>query len=111
MADPLIHLIFAEKWWPTVLPLQILSVGLGIRVVGSLAGPMILAQGRYRTQLLISLVTAPLFLLSVIIVAQFGGGAAAVALVVTFFAITGGTGENLYRRLAQHHVEKKSLRS
>jgi PST family polysaccharide transporter len=94
LADPLIHLIFAEKWWPAVLPLQILSIGMGIRVVGALASPMMQAQGRYRTQLLIILVTAPLFLLAVIIVAQFGE-AAAVAVVVMFYSIIGGT-VNIY---------------
>ena len=90
LADPLIHLIFPEKWWPAILPLQILSVGMGIRVVSALTTPMMQAQGRYRTLLLINVVTAPLFLIAVIIVSQFGE-AASVALVVTFFGIITGT--------------------
>ncbi len=72
LADSIIHLIFQTKWWASILPLQILSIGMGIRVTSAIASPMMQAQRRYRTQLLLSIISAAMFLIMVISASYFG---------------------------------------
>ena len=50
VADPLLRLLFADKWETSIPLLQVLSVGMVFRIVGNAGGNLMQAQGRFRTR-------------------------------------------------------------
>eukprot|EP00752_Nemacystus_decipiens_P013745 g12198.t1 len=49
IGEPLIHLLFDEKWYDAIIAFQILSIGVAGRVANAPAIALIKAQGRFRT--------------------------------------------------------------
>jgi lipopolysaccharide exporter len=47
VAEPLIHLVFQEKWYPAIIIFQVLSVGMLLRLVLEVSESMLKAQGRF----------------------------------------------------------------
>lgn len=62
LADPVIHILFKPKWYPAIPVLQVLSLGMAIRVVASPGGSLLNAQGRFKTNLIASIINAMVFL-------------------------------------------------
>lgn len=61
LADPIVTLIFPEKWHPAIPILQILSLAMAIRIVGTSYQSLLFSMGMYNVNLLINLVFAILF--------------------------------------------------
>lgn len=74
VADPLIRAVFPSKWIGSIPILQILSLGMALRLVSSPAGSLFNAQGRFRTVLNIYIVYAAVFLSAVTVGAKLGSG-------------------------------------
>lgn len=86
VAAPLLHLLFGAKWTASVPIFQILSVGMAFDVVPCVAGALLNANGRFRTQLLWAALSLPLFLM-LIVMGGLIGSAKGVATGVTLFFI------------------------
>jgi O-antigen/teichoic acid export membrane protein len=71
VAAPLLHIIYGDKWNEAIVPLQILSVCMGIRVVGATQFALFSAQRRFRFQFALSTITAIIFLGAVALGAMF----------------------------------------
>lgn len=64
LAEPLIRLVFQPQWLQSVLVLQVLSVGMAMRVSAGPSGALLAAQGRFTTQLKFEVVRTPIALLA-----------------------------------------------
>lgn len=62
-AEPLFRLACPPEWLESVLPCQILTVGLMINAAAWPANSLLLAQGRFREQLAVALIGTVVFLL------------------------------------------------
>jgi O-antigen/teichoic acid export membrane protein len=54
-ASPVVHLLFAPKWYSAIPVIQILSIGTAVHVLGWPAHGLMQAQGRFRTNFLMSI--------------------------------------------------------
>ncbi len=93
-AWPFIHLFFAAKWHPAVPLLQILSLGMALMMIGSPAGSLLQAQGRFRTMFWMAFWHAILFVVMVFFAGWIGAETAVAVAVSIFFGIYGPM--NLY---------------
>ncbi|NNC92758.1 MAG: lipopolysaccharide biosynthesis protein [Acidimicrobiia bacterium] len=91
VADPLIRLVFADRWTPAIPILQILSVGMAFRFVGSPASALLRAQGRFRTILGLNAVFASVFMAAVTIGALVGAAVSVAVAAAVFFVFMGPT--------------------
>jgi PST family polysaccharide transporter len=62
LAGPAVSIAFNSWWQPAIRVLQLLSIGMAIRIVSSPGGSLIQAQGRFKTYLLINAINASVFL-------------------------------------------------
>jgi O-antigen/teichoic acid export membrane protein len=95
LASPAVRLLFPQKWLAAIPVLQILSVGMAMRVVASPAGSLLQAQGRFRLILLTNILNATLFLALVAAGALLGKGLIYYAFIAPLFiyiAIKSGGG-------------------
>jgi O-antigen/teichoic acid export membrane protein len=83
LADPLVRLLFAPKWYPCIPVLQILSLGMAFHVVGVPGASLLQAIGRYRTLMYYSVAAAAVFCVAVAIGVR--GGAVTLAVAVTAY--------------------------
>lgn len=86
LADPLIHALFAPRWHPAIPLLQILSVGMAMRVVAFPSISLLKAQGRFQKLFRLFLFYALIFLILVMLGA-FAGGSLGVAIAVSTYSI------------------------
>ena len=86
---PLILIFFEEKWYDTILLVQILSLGIGFNVVSSLWAPALRIKSKYKTQAFYSLLSL-LFFISLIVPFSYSGGKEGLALSVTIYLIISG---------------------
>lgn len=92
LAEPLMLAIFKPKWAPAIPVVQILSVGMALRLAGWPSQSLLQAQGRFRLYLGINAVGVSLFMLLVTLAARTSPAHAAhaVALAATaYFALEG----------------------
>ncbi len=73
LAGPVIRAVFSEQWAGAIPLLQVLSVAMAFRVVGSTSGSLNLAQRRMWFRVVVSVAYAALFLVAVVIGARAGG--------------------------------------
>ena len=88
LADPAIHLFFKAKWFGAIPIVQVLSVAMAIRVVGTTWGALNSAQGRFKLQLVVNAVFCVIFLSSVAVGAKLGAGLTVACTEAIFFTIT-----------------------
>jgi len=62
LAEPFIYLVFQEKWYPSIIVLQVLCLGMPLRLVLETSESMIKAQGRFGTFVVLSAACAATFL-------------------------------------------------
>lgn len=62
LAGPVMSILFNSWWLPAIRVLQLLSIGMAIRLVASPGGSLLQAQGRFRTYLIINAINAIVFL-------------------------------------------------
>lgn len=87
LAAPAIHLIFAPKWYSAIPILQVLSMAMGIRVVGNTSQIFLGAQGRFTARLIFDIVWVGTFLPLVALGAIFGQGTLVATAVLVNYAI------------------------
>jgi PST family polysaccharide transporter len=102
LAGPAMAVVFNSWWYPAIRVLQLLSIGMAIRLVASPGGSLLQAQGRFRVYLLTNALNAVFFLSLVAAGSYFGHGLQAAryvaAAVMTYFAIIGP----IFMRVAIH---------
>jgi len=89
VAQPLLRLVFGEKWDAAIPLIEILSIGLGFDAVSWIAGALLQARGEFRRAFIYSMVFFPIFFLLVGTGAVLGtavGVATAVSLFYLFLA-------------------------
>jgi O-antigen/teichoic acid export membrane protein len=90
VAEPAIRLMFNDKWSEAIPLIQVLSLAMAFRLVGSPAGHLIQAQGRFGLMGVLYAVYACIFL-AVVFLAAIWGNVLAVAVSASFyFAIVVG---------------------
>jgi PST family polysaccharide transporter len=89
VADPVIRELFNKEWVEAIPILQVLSLGMALRLVGSPAGSLFYAQGRFRTVLVLNACYAAAFLVAVTIGALAGGAMGVAIGASIYFAILG----------------------
>jgi O-antigen/teichoic acid export membrane protein len=94
VADPVVRLVFPERWYDGIGVLQVLSVGMAIRMVGALGASLTQANGRFRLQAGIDGGYAVLFLTAVAIGASLGAALMVATMVAVCSSIFGVV--NLY---------------
>jgi PST family polysaccharide transporter len=62
LAGPVMALLFNSWWYPAIRVLQLLSLGMAVRLVASAGGSLMQAQGRFGAYLLTNAVNAVVFL-------------------------------------------------
>jgi len=62
LAGPAINVLFNSWWQPMIRVLQLLSIGMAVRLVASPGGALIQAQGRFKTYLLTNAINVAVFL-------------------------------------------------
>lgn len=77
-AGPLIRLFFEPKWHAAVPVLQVLSLGMAIRLLYPASQSLLRAQGRFRIDLVLVVLTA-IFFIGLVSLGAMWGGATAVA--------------------------------
>lgn len=61
LAEPLVHVVFAAKWWPSIPIIQILSVALAVDSAAWVAEALMNARGEFRSSCLYAAAETPLF--------------------------------------------------
>lgn len=61
-AEPVVRLVFEDEWLPAVPMLQVLSMGMALLAVVTPANGLLMAQGRFKTYLLLSVISAAMSL-------------------------------------------------
>ena len=93
LAEPVVGILFEERWAEAIPLIQILSVGMAFHAVGGNTGSTLLrAQGRFSTLVWVLCVRATVFFLAVGIGAHLGGLEGAAFGVLAFMVSTGAFG-------------------
>jgi len=89
LAEPLLRALFDDRWIESIPVLQLLSLGMCVRLVSQSAAGLLLAQRRYVTKLLLNAANAVLFL-GLVTLAAWQGGPVLVAGAVTICLVVVG---------------------
>lgn len=73
-AEPGVRLVFEDEWLPAVPMLQVLSLGMALLAIVTPANGLLMAQGRFRTYLLLSVISAVMSLTFTPVGGLLGGG-------------------------------------
>ncbi|MCA9290288.1 MAG: oligosaccharide flippase family protein [Phycisphaerales bacterium] len=87
LADPVIHIVFPAKWYPAIPIVQILSIGMALRLVATPAESMLKAGGRWIANLAFAIAYAVVFVLMTGAAAASGGIVLVAAAVTLCYAI------------------------
>jgi PST family polysaccharide transporter len=61
IAQPLVHLLFAERWYPAIPLIQVMCLGMSLRTISRPAQSLLQAQGRFRTRMQLALASVAVF--------------------------------------------------
>jgi PST family polysaccharide transporter len=84
VADPLIRLLFEPRWYPAIPMVQIMCLGMSLRTISWPAASLMQAQGRFRTRMLLSIVSV-FFFFPMTILGTWLGSAIGLSLAVAVF--------------------------
>jgi O-antigen/teichoic acid export membrane protein len=87
-SEPLLHLVWREKWLNAVPILQILSFGMALKALGVPGGNLLTAQGRFKTLFMTGMACVVLFFALVIPGAMWKQGIGAAVGVTGYCLIT-----------------------
>jgi PST family polysaccharide transporter len=88
-ADAIIHIAFQPKWYPAIPYLQILSIAMVFRTVGSTAGSLLQAQGRFSFRMKLAAGYASIFFLLLAIGYAVAGVIGLATGVCAYYLLTG----------------------
>lgn len=94
VSRPAVELLFDERWHESIPLLQLLSLGMAFRMIGSPGGSLIMAQGRFRALLVLCLSYAVVFAAAVIVGGYIGDMLGVAIAATIFFTLQGPV--NLY---------------
>ena len=83
-ADPLVRLLFSDKWLDAIPILQVLAIGLSLRPLGAISSSYLQAQGKFAVLLIVNVIRCSLFFILTLSVVQLGVIYFAVAATVPF---------------------------
>jgi PST family polysaccharide transporter len=83
-ADPLIRLLFEPRWYPAIRMVQIMCLGMSLRTISGPAASLMQAQGRFRTRMVLSIVSV-FFFFPMTILGTWLGSAIGLSLAVAVF--------------------------
>ncbi len=89
-AEPLVKLFFEPRWYAAIPLVQIMCLGMSLRAISWPAASLIQAQGRFRTRMVLAIISVFVFFPATIIGTRWGsatGLAIAVALFSTCVAL------------------------
>lgn len=89
LADPVVRLLFEERWYPSIPVLQILSIGMALRLVTEPSYSMLKAQGRFGALWKLTLIAAVVYY-AFIIAGALCGGAIGVSVALALWLILFG---------------------
>lgn len=92
VGEPVIRLLFADKWSQAVPIFQVLSIGMSMTVAGTAATSFMQAQGRFRLYLNWTVICALFFMLHVAVGVMFRDVFAVSVAVAVFYLIFGPLG-------------------
>jgi PST family polysaccharide transporter len=72
LAGPAINILFNSWWQPMIRVLQLLSIGMAVRLVASPGGALIQAQGRFKTYFVTNALNMVVFLMMVFVGSWLG---------------------------------------
>ena len=107
LAEPLMDLVFPERWRDAAPILQILSLGMAFRSVGSPGGSMMKSQGRFGTIFLVTVIYSVIFIACVLTASAYGGAHAVALAASVCFAFVGPI--NLYVALPKSYRKWGSI--
>ena len=87
ISEPAARILLKPNWEPAIILLQILSLGMAGRTVSWLAASLMESQGRFRTRMLIGLVSVAVFMVTVFVGVRVGGLLGTAIGVATFYPI------------------------
>jgi PST family polysaccharide transporter len=88
VAEPFLRAIYQDKWIAAVPLVQLISVGMAFDVASWPAGSLMQSRGQFRFMFLWSSVSAPTFIVAVLLGAFFAASVGVAVAVCLFFAIT-----------------------
>lgn len=88
VAEPLLKLIWRDKWIDAIPALQALSIGSAFRLLSFPSASLLMAQGRMTTYLVNAAISSMAFLLVVTFAAQVGQATSVAIAVAMFYVIT-----------------------
>ena len=86
IAAPFAQFVFPAKWEPSIIVMQILSLGMATRMIGGASFALLKSQGRFATALLYRWLFVVIQVAALYIVLKSGYGVAAVSVVVSVVA-------------------------
>ncbi|MCG8401936.1 MAG: lipopolysaccharide biosynthesis protein [Firmicutes bacterium] len=89
IVPPGIRLIFESKWYPSIPMLQILCIGMAFRVLYPISNSMLRACGRFTLHMVLSMISAGIFISAVTSMAFIGDGVYVAIGASAAFAILG----------------------
>ena len=93
-ADSFVHVILPAKklaiWEPSIIVMQILSLGMATRMLGGASSALLKSQGRFRTVWIYYWTYAISQIVTLLVLLSFGGGIVAVSLGVGVLATVAG---------------------
>lgn len=84
LAAPAFHLMFAPKWYGSIVVVQALGIGMAMSMVGSVGISLLQARGQFRLLMMLSIFASILFV-ALVVPAVLVGGAGSVAIAVGAF--------------------------
>lgn len=89
LAAPLVRLLYANQWYAAIPILEVLSIGMMFRLVGTTAGSLLSAQGRFGMRFRLSVYYAVLFVVLVGAASLLGGMMHIALAVALYYTIIG----------------------
>lgn len=89
LAEPLFHGLLAERWWPAVPIVRVLSLGLAFDAASWLIFPVLYSRGQFNRGLWVMLIIAPVYFGAVIVGALVGGALGVATALLVYYAGAG----------------------
>lgn len=94
-AEPAIRLIYGDKWEASILPFQLLSIGMALALIGAPSASLLRAQGRFKLFFVWATCLSAVYLISIGAGAALGGAVGVALATVGYYATFGPAGLRL----------------